>query len=140
MAAAGKEGVGPDGRAFRVIIADDDATEAGNLARLLETLGFDEPLIVGNGRALVTAVRSAKEPPDLILLDIIMPVLDGFAAFWELKQLPRTPPIIFVSVENSVAVVKYLLENGAADYITRPLNRSKLLERMSKVLGRGAKS
>ena len=139
MSTPGREGVSRDGRRFRVIIADDDQAEAGSLASFLQSSGFEQPAIVENGRALVNAVRGAKEPPDLILLDIIMPVLDGFAAFWELKQFPETPPVIFLSVENSVAVVKYLLENGAADYITRPLNRAKLMERVGKVLDRHAK-
>lgn len=140
MTGPGREGIGPGGRPYRVIIADDDAGEAANLARVLEGVGFDEPVIVDNGRALVNRVRSDKEPADLIILDIIMPVLDGFAAFWELKQIPNAPPVVFLTVENSVAVVKYLLENGAADYITQPLNRPKFLERIGKVLGRTAKS
>ncbi len=140
MSGPGREGVAPDGRRYRVLIADDDATEAGNLARFLESSGFAPPDVVGDGRALVTAVRTADKPHDLIILDIIMPVLDGFAAFWELKQMEHVPPVLFLSVENSVAVVKYLIENGAADYVPRPVNRSKLLERIVKVLERTAKS
>lgn len=128
------EASSPRTKGHRLVIVDDEHGDASNLARFLAGSGFAEPVVVADGRALINYLRKPDEPVDLVLLDIIMPVLDGFAAFWEMKQAPSMPPVVFLSVENSAAVAKYLLEHGAADYITKPYNRGKLLERLQRVL------
>ncbi len=132
-----RDGIDPKtGKAFRVLICDDNEPEAHALKQLLLTHGYIVPATPVDGRELVTWLRKNPGEADLVLLDIIMPRLDGFAAFWEIKQLKPFPRIVFMSAENSSAVIRHVLENGAYDYVTKPINRVKLLDRVKVAVRR----
>lgn len=129
-----REGVRPGGRPYTIVIGDDKTSEADMLKRLLEARGYRVLGVFNDGKGLVDWCRENAPEPDLIILDIIMPVLDGFAAFWDLKRLPNLPRVFFLSVENSSQVIKYLIGNGAIDYVTRPYNRTQLLDRIKSAV------
>jgi CheY-like chemotaxis protein len=68
---------------------------------------------------------------DLIIMEVCMPVIDGYAAFWDLRDVsPILPKIFFISEENSPGVVKSLLDHGAVDYYIKPIKREKILEKI----------
>ena len=92
--------------------------------------------ICGNGQELLEWLRANPGSVDLVLLDIVMPVVDGYAAFHELKQLEPELKVIFISVENSAPLIKTVLSMGALDFITRPIKRDALVERVVKALNR----
>lgn len=90
--------------------------------------------ILENGGDLIDYCRENPSPVDLLLLDIVMPEIDGYAAFWELKELKYNTRVVFISVENTAGIIKNVLANGAYDFITKPLKRDTILERVKNVM------
>lgn len=104
-----------------VLIVDDLRTNAMALARMLEPewqtqAAFDGPTAL--------QMAAAKPPPDLILLDIKMPGMDGYEVCRRLKESPETDdiPVIFITAANREENEAYGLSLGAVDYIAKPVN------------------
>ena len=117
-----------DGRAPRVLLADDNADMREYVARLLGTRYQVEA--VSNGEE---ALRAAlPKPPDLILTDIMMPRLDGFGLLKELRSHPetRTVPIILLSARAGEESRVEGLGAGADDYLIKPFTSRELLARV----------
>jgi sigma-B regulation protein RsbU (phosphoserine phosphatase) len=112
-----------------ILIAEDDAEERELLGKILKK----EPYrisIADNGRQTIETVFNA--PPDLILLDVLMPEMDGFEVCKKLKESPETLdiPIIFITgLIDEIEKIKGL-QYGAVDYLTKPFNSSELLARI----------
>jgi len=107
---------------IRTLIVDDEPLACGRLRQLLEAEADLE--IVGecaNGREAVNAIR--KESPDLVLLDVQMPVLDGFGVLAELSG-GKLPAIIFVTAHDKFALKAF--EVHAVDYLLKPFDRERL--------------
>ena len=79
--------------------------------------------------------------PDIILLDIVMPIMDGWETYYKLKGigLLRNIPVVFVTSLHGEDDVKYAYEIGAADYIMKPYAQSDLLIRIEKILNNTSK-
>ena len=79
------------------------------------------------------------ERPSLIILDGMMPVLDGFATLRELRRLPETAsiPVLMLSARNRETDVVGALDEGANDYLTKPFSPAELLARVSRILAGG---
>ena len=118
-----------DERKLPVVLAVDDTPE--NLTVIGELLeGVARVKVAHNGeKALRVALAS---PPDLILLDVMMPIVDGYTVCRELKssQQTREIPIIFLTAKSSVEDERHGLELGAVDYITKPISPPILLARV----------
>jgi two-component system cell cycle sensor histidine kinase/response regulator CckA len=113
-----------------ILIVDDTPTNLDVLLDLLEAAGF-KVVIAEDGERAITLAEYA--PPDLILLDILMPGIDGFETCRRLKTNPTTQeiPVIFLTaVSDNVDKVKGL-NLGAVDYITKPLNHEEVLARVN---------
>lgn len=113
-----------------ILIVDDTPTNLDMLLDFLEAAGFKVVVAEDGERALGLAEYA---PPDLILLDILMPGIDGFETCRRLKANPATQeiPIIFLTaVSDNVDKVKGL-NLGAVDYITKPLNHEEVLARVN---------
>jgi signal transduction histidine kinase len=112
-----------------IFIAED---VPGNLQVLCNILEKEEYRIAaaGNGRQALEMVPEVR--PDLVLLDIMMPEMDGFEVCEQLKKNPRTRdiPIIFLTAKAETADIVRGLEIGAVDYVTKPFNRAELLSRI----------
>jgi DNA-binding response OmpR family regulator len=80
-----------------------------------------------------------SERPALIILDGMMPVLDGFATLRELRRYPETSsvPVLMLSARNREADVVGALDEGANDYLTKPFSPAELLARVSRILAGG---
>ena len=75
--------------------------------------------------------RIAARPPDLVLLDVIMPGMDGFEVCRRVQELPgKPPPIIFLSATDEKDTIVRAFECGGMDYVTKPFNRAELLARV----------
>lgn len=131
-----EEGLKPNGKPYRIAICDDRRTDVVNLRQILESRQFKVVEVFENGRALVEWYKKNAGEVDAIILDIIMPVLDGYAAFFELIKITPRPRIVFVSVENTAALIKKLIERGAYDFITKPIKRDVIIDRVSRVVRR----
>lgn len=113
----------------RVLVADDSRVNRSLLKGILSRHGF-EVLEAADGEAALVTARETL--PELILLDIDMPLLDGFGVCSELKKHAETAevPIIFLSsFDESEQKIKGL-ELGAADYVTKPFDRGEVLARV----------
>ncbi len=102
-----------------VLIVDDEPTNIQALAHLLRD---DYHIQVATGGAKALEIATGDAPPDLILLDVVMPEPDGYEVCHRLKADPRTQdiPIIFVTGRNTTEDEERGLELGAVDYITKP--------------------
>ncbi|MGQ5523989.1 SpoIIE family protein phosphatase [Chitinimonas sp. PSY-7] len=117
-----------------ILVVDDVAMNRQLLARLIGHLGHEVSMAV-NGREAVDACRVSM--PDIILMDVMMPEMDGLDATREIRQLPsnRWVPIIFVTAVHEREELLRAFEAGADDYLTKPLDVT-LLSAKIKVLGR----
>jgi uncharacterized protein (TIGR02266 family) len=120
---------------WQILVADDDPLVVATLRDILASL----PATVLEARDGEEALRSAKaERPDLILLDVMMPRLDGFQVAATLKQDPSTAgiPIVFVSALGASQHKVRGLELGAEDYLTKPIDPEELKARVRMILRR----
>lgn len=112
-----------------VLIVDDVAT---NIKILADALRNDYRIkVAGNGADALDAACSDPQP-DLILLDVMMPEMDGYEVCQRLRSLPRTAriPIIFVTARNAVGDEEHGFGLGAVDYITKPFSLSVIKARV----------
>ena len=121
---------------FRILIVEDDPTIVRVLRDNLEFEGFEVEVSV-DGRDALTSAR--KFAPDLILLDLALPGLDGLEVCRRLTQQPERTPIIVLTARNRTEDRIRGLELGADDYVTKPFSLDELLARMRAVLRRTQK-
>ena len=114
---------------FKVLVTDDIPSNVGFISDLLEQEGY-EILIASNGLQAIEITMANL--PDLILLDIAMPELDGYEVCTKLKADPKTAdiPIIFLTAKVEYADIVKGFEVGAVDYVLKPFNASELLSRV----------
>jgi DNA-binding response OmpR family regulator len=111
----------------RVLVAEDEARIASFVAKGLRANGFT-PTVVADGE---TALRHAMSGEfDLLLLDIGLPVMDGFTVLDRLRRARATVPVIILTARDSVTDTVAGLEGGADDYITKPFRFEELLARI----------
>lgn len=117
----------------KILLVDDNPANLELLDSILFEQGY-VVLIAKNGKQAINLAKTKS--PDLILLDVAMPDMDGFEVFRELKSMPETSDIlvIFVSALNEPDDVVRGLSMGAADYITKPFNPDELVPRISNFL------
>ncbi|MBL7217679.1 MAG: response regulator [Desulfobacteraceae bacterium] len=108
---------------MRILIVDDELVSREKLRKIMDSFG--QCVVVENG-ADVLRVATSQNPPDLILLDIIMPGMDGYEVCKRLKANRRTAniPVIFISAKSREDDEAQGLEFGAVDYITKPFSPS----------------
>jgi DNA-binding response OmpR family regulator len=97
----------------------------------LEAAGFDTGLAADGDVALQ---RVREDPFDLILLDVMMPVLDGWGVLEALQHHPGAPKIIVLSAKSASRDVERAMSLGATDYLTKPFEVDRLIGRIRSVL------
>jgi putative two-component system response regulator len=125
----------PDGRPGRILIVDDEPDNVLVLERLLELAGYDQ-VCSTTDPTQVAALYTAFQP-DLILLDLHMPILDGFAVMRALSGLVGADdylPILVLTADATRESKRAALEGGATDFITKPLDHSEVLARVGNLL------
>jgi CheY-like chemotaxis protein len=117
----------------RILVVDDEPDNRELLQIVLKWDGFDIQLASSGGEALTSI---AEQPPDLILLDLMMPGLDGCQVTVELKRNPTTRhiPVMIISAMNDRATRERVLDAGAEAFITKPIDRSELCEQVRNLL------
>ncbi len=110
----------------RILVVDDDTALAEMIGIVLRTEGFD-PHFCEDGSLAVDAFRTSK--PDLVLLDLMLPGLDGIEVCARIRAESGTPIIMLTAKSDTADVVKGL-ESGADDYMVKPFNPKELVARI----------
>lgn len=119
----------------RILIVEDDPLITRMVRDNLVFDGFEVECVASGDRAL-SHIRSFA--PDLILLDLMLPKLDGFEICKAISQSPRRTPIIVISARDQVADKIRVLKIGADDYVTKPFKLDELLARIHAVMRRAS--
>jgi two-component system, OmpR family, response regulator MprA len=118
--------------ASRILVVEDDARLAATLGRILEAEGYDAE-IAGEGNE---ALRRARERPfDLVVLDILLPGLDGIAVCRRLRSTGPVPILLLTALGGTEERVRGL-DSGADDYLVKPFANEELLARVRALLRR----
>jgi two-component system KDP operon response regulator KdpE len=120
-------------RKYRILVVDDEKRMVGFIRLNLEQDGF-EVIEAFNGTEALDRLRDSL--PDLILLDVMMPDIDGFEVLRMVREISQVPVIMLTAKEEEDDKVKGL-ELGADDYITKPFSPRELVSRIKAVLRRG---
>jgi len=117
----------------RVLIVDDSPTEMFTLKSMLEAKGF-EVLEAENGADGVALAR--EELPDVVLMDIVMPGLNGFQATRQLTKDPKTEhiPVIIVTTKDQETDKVWGQRQGAKGYLVKPVTEEQLAETINNVI------
>ena len=123
----------------KVLVVEDESTIAKTIRLALEAEGFDVSL-AGDGLEALKAVR--KEPPDLILLDVMLPKFDGFKVCRLVKFDKNTShiPVILSSARNSEADQKRGRKAGADEYIVKPFDLEHLVQVIRSYISQAVRS
>ncbi len=121
-----------EGRRYRILVVDDEERMVRFIRLNLEHDGF-EVITAFNGREALERVR--QDLPDLVLLDVMMPELDGFEVLSMLREFSEVPVIMLTARSTEEDIVRGL-ELGADDYITKPFSPRVLVSRVRAVLRR----
>ena len=117
----------------KVLIVDDSPTETHKLTSILEKNGHTV-ITAENGEAGVVAAK--KELPELVLMDVVMPGLNGFQATRQLSKATETThiPVVIVTTKDQETDRVWGMRQGAKAYLTKPIEEKKLLSVMSDVM------
>lgn len=120
----------------RILIIEDSPTDTRVFTTLLEKNGHE---VIAAGSAEDGIAAAKKEKPDLVLMDVILPGMNGFQATRALTRDPDTAniPIIIVSTKGMETDRVWGLRQGARDYIVKPPNERDLIDRIATLLGAG---
>jgi DNA-binding response OmpR family regulator len=113
----------------RVLVVDDDEDSRRLLAHLLERKGYSVVLADG-GAAALSALE--KEDVDVVVLDVMMPIMDGFAVCRELKKSPETAsvPVILLTARDDMETRATGMKLGVSDFLAKPVNKEELYVRV----------
>lgn len=119
----------------RILIVDDSLT-AIMLQKILLTRGPYDVLTARDG--LEGVARAVSDQPDLVLLDVVMPRMDGFAACRELKRRAETRriPVVLVTTRGDAHEMEQGFAAGCDDYVTKPLDGPEFLAKLESLLPR----
>jgi len=120
----------------RILIIEDETPMRTALADVLEGEGY-RPITAADGE--IGLRKAIEEKPDLILLDIMMPKLDGFEVCAELRRLGHTVPVLMLTAKGQIEDRVTGLDAGADDYLVKPFSTEELLARVRALLRRTRK-
>lgn len=127
-------GVSPDGRPYRALLVDDSMFVRKQLEQILHSEGFEVVATADNGQDGVEKFNSITPKVDLVTMDITMPVMDGITALEKIMESDENACVVMISALGKQDLVKKALVLGAKNYIVKPLDRDKVLERVHSAI------
>lgn len=117
----------------RILIIDDSSTDIFAIRRMLESGGYQ---VISASTAESGLAKARQEKPDLILMDVIMPGMNGFQATRRLAKDPETAkiPIVVVTNKSQETDRVWALRQGARDYVVKPPDQAELLAKIKALL------
>ena len=120
----------------KILLAEDDTNLGNLLSKFLKVKGFDVTLCVDGAIALN---RYAENLFDFVILDVMMPVKDGFTVAKEIRKIDTEIPILFLTAKSMKDDKLLGFDVGADDYMTKPFSMDELLARINAILKRSYK-
>jgi CheY-like chemotaxis protein len=119
----------------QILIAEDNAVNRELLRELLEPCGFSV-LEASNGKEALAMIEQSQ--PDLLLLDISMPILDGFAAVRKIRENPRLSalPVVAITAYAMQGDREKILDSGFSGYLSKPVDSRSLAQELERHLGK----
>ncbi|HOV62278.1 MAG TPA: response regulator [Spirochaetia bacterium] len=124
------EGLDENGRPYRVLIVDDSMFVTKQISQILSSEGFEIVGTAGDGEEGVEKYKELYPNVDLVTMDITMPKMDGVTALEKIIEFDKNARIVMISALGKQDLVKKSLLLGAKNYIVKPLDRPKVLERV----------
>ena len=125
-----QQGKRPDGTPYRVLVVDDSMFVTKQIGQILTSEGFDVVATAADGQEGVEKYKELYPGVDLVTMDITMPKMDGVTALEQIIAFDKEARIVMVSSRGKQDLVKKSLLLGAKNYIVKPLDRKKVLERI----------
>ncbi|MES2682551.1 MAG: response regulator [Pseudomonadota bacterium] len=118
----------------RVMIVDDSPTDVQNIRNMLLKAGH-QPIEATSGQDALDRIK--KEMPDCVIMDVVMPGVNGFQATRQLARDPATAkiPIMVVSSKSQESDRMWALRQGAKDYLVKPVKEADLLAKLKTLIG-----
>ena len=124
------EGIRVDGTKVKVLIVDDSIFVAKQLGQILSSEGYEVVATAGDGKEGVDKYKELYPNIDVVTMDITKPRMDGITALEQIMAFDNDANVIMVSALGKEELVKKSLMLGAKNYIVKPLDRKKVLERI----------
>jgi two-component system chemotaxis response regulator CheY len=116
----------------KILVVDDAAYVRLRLSRLLTQNGY-EVIEAGDGKEAVAQYEKAK--PDGVLLDIVMPEMDGMTALKAIKELDEAARVVMLTSVREQSTVMDAIRSGALDFVVKPFDEERLLAVIQKAIG-----
>lgn len=117
----------------KILLVDDAAFMRMTIKNCLSKAGYTNLLEAGDG--MIACETYKNEKPDLIIMDITMPNMDGIQALQTIKQLDPNAKVVMCSAMGQEAMVVEAIQLGALDFIVKPFKPDRILQTVSKILG-----
>jgi DNA-binding response OmpR family regulator len=118
---------------LKILLVDDEEAISENLSAFLERSGFQVSIATNGDQALKSIQRQS---PDIVIMDVLMPVMDGRQALRQLRKEENWIPVILLTQIGEATERAMALEEGADDYLNKPFNPHELIARIRAVLRR----
>jgi two-component system chemotaxis response regulator CheY len=119
-----------DGTSYRVLVVDDSMFVTKQIGQILTSEGFEVVGTAADGEAGVEKYKELYPNVDLVTMDITMPRMDGVTALEKIIEFDKQARVVMISALGKQDLVKQSLLLGAKNYIVKPLDRMKVLERI----------
>lgn len=130
------DGLKPEGTPYRVLIVDDSMFVAKQLNQILTSEGYQIVGTAGDGLEGYEKYKELFPNVDVVTMDITMPKMDGLTALQKIMEFDKDAKVIMISALGKQDLVKQALVAGAKNYIVKPLDRKKVLERFLSVVAK----
>jgi two-component system, chemotaxis family, chemotaxis protein CheY len=128
------DGKKEDGQGYKVLVVDDSMFVTKQIGQILTSEGFEVIATAADGQEGVEKYKELYPNIDLVTMDITMPRMDGVTALEKIIEFDKDAKIVMISALGKQDLVKKSLLMGAKNYIVKPLDRKKVLERVISVL------
>lgn len=125
-------GVRKNGQPVKVVVIDDEFVDRRIMTQILRSSGFDVAGEAEDGQAGLVLIHN--EQPQLVILDYMMPQMNGLTALKEIKKRFPGVQVVMQTSETEKTLAIKLIKEGAIDYIVKPLNRPLILQKLQKVV------
>lgn len=128
------EGLKEDGTPYRVLVIDDSMFVTKQITQILTSEGFEIAGTATDGAQGLEKYKEVYPNVDVVTMDITMPNMDGVTALEKILEFDKEARVVMISALGKQDLVKKSLMMGAKNYIVKPLDRAKVLERITQSL------